>query len=302
MAYGFTINLEFVSETKVLVNEIKEIINDNSNESSILKQTLLEEELEEGNLVFFGDNEDTWRHPYQEEVVQKLKEIQQKFDGYFVGDFEWLFFEDDSAVKYNFSKDGRITKESIEDYEKEMEKKEANLSKTESDVEVKRQNLISFSLLLDSFLGYNEKKGNQDDFHQLLKNQIFNGDWNEMSGNFGAGCDLYDKLQEGIDTFDAAFDRFEKILDSFSFPSDVINDFIELCIEMYLFTDNYDNGTTSGKLIFSGDELDEKGNLNDKHPNYSKLVFFKYLNIGFKGNSVLKIIQKKIIDQNKKGI
>jgi len=34
-------------------------------------------DLEEGNIIFFVHNEDTWRHSCQEGVVQKLKEIQQ---------------------------------------------------------------------------------------------------------------------------------------------------------------------------------------------------------------------------------
>lgn len=162
-----------------------------------------------------------------------------------------------------------------------------------------KQNLISFSLLLDGFLGYNEKKTNQNDFHQLLKNRIFNGDWNEMSINYGAGCELYDELQEGIDNYDSAFDRFEKIINSFSISGEAIDDFIELCIEMYLFTNSTSKNLT-GKQIFSGDELDNKGNLNTKHPNYSKLFFFQYLNNGFKGDKVLKILQNKITSQNEK--
>ena len=32
-------------------------------------------DLEEGNVIFVVHNEDTWRHSYQEGVVQKLKEI-----------------------------------------------------------------------------------------------------------------------------------------------------------------------------------------------------------------------------------
>jgi len=114
-AYGFSINLEFVSDTKDLVNDIKEIINDNSNESIILKETLLDEEIEDGNVVFFGDNEDTWRHPYQEEVINKLKEISKKYNGYFVGDFEWHFHEDDITERYCFTEGGEITKDYIED-------------------------------------------------------------------------------------------------------------------------------------------------------------------------------------------
>ena len=42
---------------------------------------------EEGNVIFFVENEDTWRLPLKREVVQGHKYIQQKLDRYFVDDF-----------------------------------------------------------------------------------------------------------------------------------------------------------------------------------------------------------------------
>lgn len=114
MAYGFSINLEFKSETNDLANEIKELVSDYSNESIVLNETLLDEELEEGNVVFFGDNENEWRHPYCDEVVERLKKISKDYNGVFVGTFDWNFYEDDSIKRYTFSENGDVIEESIE--------------------------------------------------------------------------------------------------------------------------------------------------------------------------------------------
>jgi hypothetical protein len=83
-------------------------------ESIILNETLLDEELEEGNVVFFGDNENEWRHPYCDEVVEKLKKISKDYKGVFVGTFDWNFYEDDSIKRYTFSENGDIVEDSIE--------------------------------------------------------------------------------------------------------------------------------------------------------------------------------------------
>jgi hypothetical protein len=114
MAYGFSINLEFKSETNDLANKIKELLSDNYNESLILNETLLDEELEEGNVIFFGDNENEWRHPYYDEVIEKLKKISNDYNGVFVGTFEWNFYEDDSIKRFIFSENGDIIEKSIE--------------------------------------------------------------------------------------------------------------------------------------------------------------------------------------------
>jgi hypothetical protein len=114
MAYGFSINLEFKSETNDLVNKIKELVSAPGNGSKILNETLLDEELEEGNVVFFGDNENEWRHPYCDEVVEKLKKISKDYNGVFVGNFDWNFYEYDSIKRYTFSENGDISEESIE--------------------------------------------------------------------------------------------------------------------------------------------------------------------------------------------
>jgi hypothetical protein len=113
--YGFSIDLEFKSETNDLANEIKKLISDYSNESIILNETLLDEELEEGKVVFFGDNEAEWRHPYGDEVVERLKQLAKDYNGVFVGIFDWNFYEDDITKRYTFYENGDIVEDYIED-------------------------------------------------------------------------------------------------------------------------------------------------------------------------------------------
>lgn len=112
--YGFSIDLTFKSETADLANEIKELVSDYSNESIILSESLLHEKLEEGKVVFFGDNKDVWRHPYGDEVVERLKQLAKDYNGVFVGIFDWDFPEDSISKRYTFYENGDIVEDYVE--------------------------------------------------------------------------------------------------------------------------------------------------------------------------------------------
>lgn len=110
--YGFSINLQFVGTAPTILSKnILIELNDKSNESIILNQTLLKDELVNGNIFFSGTNEDIWRYPYDQEVVDKLSNLVESYGGSFVGVFEWNFYDDDITKVHTFYKSGKISTE-----------------------------------------------------------------------------------------------------------------------------------------------------------------------------------------------
>jgi hypothetical protein len=113
--YGFSISLEFVpTKSTKLAKYILGELGDESNGSIILKQTLLIEELMDGQIIFFGTNEDNWGDQYDQEVINKLTMLCEKYDGHFVGRFEWHFYEENLTKLHTFHDNGRISTEFLQ--------------------------------------------------------------------------------------------------------------------------------------------------------------------------------------------
>jgi hypothetical protein len=113
--YGFSISLEFVTtKSTKLAKYILGELGDESNGSIILKQTLLIEELMDEQIIFFGTNEDNWGDQYDQEVINKLTMLCEKYDGHFVGRFEWHFYEESLTKIHTFHENGRISTEFLQ--------------------------------------------------------------------------------------------------------------------------------------------------------------------------------------------
>jgi hypothetical protein len=110
--FGFAINLEFVSDdnSKLLENIYQEL-DEKTYESIILRKTLLTPELENGQIIFSGINLEDYNHQCDEELVNKVMEISEKYNGKFVGKFYWKYYEDNLEKHYTFSKNGKISSE-----------------------------------------------------------------------------------------------------------------------------------------------------------------------------------------------
>ena len=82
-SYGFSVNLVLKPNSEFTFDEVREFIEENggSNESQIFQSILLEDE--EGLIEFFGDNEDTWRYDYSQEMIELLKKLEDRYDGKF---------------------------------------------------------------------------------------------------------------------------------------------------------------------------------------------------------------------------
>jgi len=122
-SYGFSLNMELTpTNTDNLYRRVLDFLDEGeSAQEEILKSVLIEEE--DGLIVFFGDNEDTWRYDYSNEVIELLKGIEDHFGGQFKGDL--IFFEyalhGDVVQEYNYDGKGNIkykiyTEELEEDY------------------------------------------------------------------------------------------------------------------------------------------------------------------------------------------
>ena len=144
-----------------------------------------------------------------------------------------------------------------------------------------RQNLISFTVLFDNFFGYKEKKS-MGDLHQLIKHKIFEGDWDEFRANWSKGLDMYDKIIDGINSYEEAFDRMVKILSELPLSDDAKKSFLELTVEMY-----HETSSTSG-IIES--EINDENQINKQHPNYSKFKVFEYLSSAMRDDIVLNFL------------
>jgi len=112
-AYGFSINLELKpTDTNNLIERVNEYLADlDSNESQLLQEVFLEDE--EDLIVFFGDNEDTWRYDYSPEVLSLISKIENDFGGKFKGEFSWYEYEieEDTIQKWTFDGNGDIQSE-----------------------------------------------------------------------------------------------------------------------------------------------------------------------------------------------
>ena len=144
-----------------------------------------------------------------------------------------------------------------------------------------KQNLISFTVLFENFFGYNEKKS-MEDLHQLIKHKIFNGNWDEFRSNWSSGLDMYDKIIDGINTYEEGFERVVKILKELPLPDDSKKSFLELTLEMY-----HETSPTSGVIE---SEINDENQINKQHPNYSKFKIFEYLSNALGDDIVLNFL------------
>lgn len=119
-SYGFSINLELkVKNDPNLHERLLDFIGGNSNEENILRSIFLEEE--EELIVFFGDNEDTWRYDYTQEVITLLRRIEDSFGGRFKGEILWFSYDLHSNTTQEYIFDGEggvkysVTTESLDD-------------------------------------------------------------------------------------------------------------------------------------------------------------------------------------------
>ena len=109
-SYGFSVNLEFKPNSKFTFDEVREFIEENggSNESQILRSTLLEDE--EDLIVFFGDNEENWRYDYSQEMIAVLKKLEDHYGGKFKGELIWFSYglHSDTVMEYTFDGEGGV--------------------------------------------------------------------------------------------------------------------------------------------------------------------------------------------------
>jgi hypothetical protein len=109
-SYGFSVNLELKPNSEFTFDEVREFIEENggNNESQILQSILLEDE--QGLIVFFGDNEDTWRYDYSQEMIELLKKLEDQYGGKFKGELIWFEYglHSDTVMEYEFDGEGGV--------------------------------------------------------------------------------------------------------------------------------------------------------------------------------------------------
>ena len=73
--------------------------------------------------------------------------------------------------------------------------------------------------------------------YQHLKHAIFNSTWDDLKVNFAGGCELFDKIKEGITSYE---DGFSKIAEDISKLEDIeeyqVEKFIAMCLVFYTET------------------------------------------------------------------
>jgi hypothetical protein len=289
-------SISLQKELNAFLNEIEN--GQNRHAIEIIKSMVIEDSIKENVICLFGENEGSWKYDESSAIIEVLKNIPLKFNINFKGIFEW--FTEEDAFQYYFDGKGNVDSKQTE-YNDEEEGREGafepsikkntletTLNKElDNEIEVK-QHLISFSLFYSSFLDFNKKKGSQDDLEQLITNKIFQGNDKEMYENFNIGMDFCDKIREGIKTYEEGFKKIEETISTLKINDNQINNFIHLCIEMYLFT-NSENDQ------FTGDEIyPESGEFYKGFENYSTFNFFETLNNGIKENKVVEILLKAI--------
>ena len=159
-----------------------------------------------------------------------------------------------------------------------------------------KQSLVSYALFIELFLGYSKKKGSKDELYQHLKHAIFNSNWDDLKVNFAGGCELFDKIKEGITSYE---DGFSKIAEDISKLEDIeeyqVEKFIAMCLVFYT--------ETSETEVSMWDGFNDKFNLITTHKEYNRLSFLEPLYKGF-GNDLMTNILDKLYrkDNVKSGI
>jgi|TARA_B110001454_G_scaffold17602_1_gene15900 hypothetical protein len=113
---GFSFDLEGNGKkiTKDRVDKVLEV-KDGSNEWNIIEEVL---EIEDGNIILMGDNEDPWRYNYANEVLHLMITLQEELDFTFKGEFVWMSDDYQNSYTNTYTFDGSG------DYEEEFEEEE----------------------------------------------------------------------------------------------------------------------------------------------------------------------------------
>jgi hypothetical protein len=148
-----------------------------------------------------------------------------------------------------------------------------------------KQSLVSYALFMELFLGYTKKKESHDELHQHLKNFIFNGNWAELKEDFAEGCKLFDKIKEGITTYEEGFSRIsDDIIKLEDIKEQQVEYFIEMCLIFYSET------SESDAVVW--DAFNDNLNLITTHKEYNRLSFLEPLYKGFGNDLMTKILDK----------
>ena len=113
---GFSFDLEGNGKkiTKDRVDKVLEFT-DGSNEWNIIEEVL---EVEDGNIILMGDNEDPWRYNYADEVLHLMITLQEELDFTFKGEFVWMSDDYQNSYTNTYTFDGSG------DYDEEFEEEE----------------------------------------------------------------------------------------------------------------------------------------------------------------------------------
>ena len=113
---GFSFDLEGNGKkiTKDRVDKVLEFTED-SNEWNVIGEVL---EVEDGNIILMGDNDDPWRYNYANEVLILMTKLQEELDFTFEGEFVWMSDDYQNSYTNTYIFDGSG------DYEEEFEEEE----------------------------------------------------------------------------------------------------------------------------------------------------------------------------------
>ena len=113
---GFSFDLEGNGK-KITKDRVKKVLEftDGSNEWNIIEEVL---EVEDGNIILMGDNDDPWRYNYANEVLILMTKLQEELDFTFEGEFVWMSDDYQNSYTNTYIFDGSG------DYEEEFEEAE----------------------------------------------------------------------------------------------------------------------------------------------------------------------------------
>lgn len=71
--------------------------------------------------------------------------------------------------------------------------------------------LIALSMVSDKYIQYSVSKNSHDDFHQLLKYKIFDGDWDKLSEEWPKGLEIFNEIfLAGTESWDDVYSNIAK--------------------------------------------------------------------------------------------
>ena len=73
--------------------------------------------------------------------------------------------------------------------------------------------LIAVSLIADQKFGYCNVKGSDDDFYQILKHKLFDGEWDLFKDNWQKGLEIYKDIYAPADTWKGVYENLKNYFD-----------------------------------------------------------------------------------------